>query len=289
MRSPYTSRFVGDIVARQAQPAPSADGKQMFRTSDGQLVELPPDITVEEAAKLEAEAKAAEKQLGKGPAPKPVPNVQKLAKKEVKKEAPKLKPKGKGPDRGRGKAAAPAGAAVAAMLKAVGKSKVAQFLAMRGTPALVRGAVGLQKLRQNEQTHDNAPEKLKQSESAVVIPPTEGQSKSNTGQVETVGDRPAPVVDENAGRRKLQESLEANTPRNIEDVDNFKRDMKAQHMGADVMLVVQGDKAYIQAGAGIVADSVPASEYQETLNKARGLLKAIEVTRQRVASGDARR
>jgi anthranilate synthase component 1 len=49
-------------------------------------------------------------------------------------------------------------------------------------------------------------------------------------------------------------------------------------------LVVQGDKAYIQVGAGIVADSVPASEYQETLNKARGLLKAIEVTRQRVAA-----
>jgi anthranilate synthase component 1 len=47
-------------------------------------------------------------------------------------------------------------------------------------------------------------------------------------------------------------------------------------------LVVHGDKAYIQAGAGIVADSVPASEYQETLNKARGLLKAIEITRQRV-------
>ncbi len=42
-------------------------------------------------------------------------------------------------------------------------------------------------------------------------------------------------------------------------------------------LVIQGSKAYIQAGAGLVADSVPASEYQETLNKARGLLKAIEL------------
>src|SRR5262245_5231928 len=49
-------------------------------------------------------------------------------------------------------------------------------------------------------------------------------------------------------------------------------------------LVVQGERAYIQAGAGIVADSVPESEYQETLNKARGLLKAIEITRQRVES-----
>jgi anthranilate synthase component 1 len=42
-------------------------------------------------------------------------------------------------------------------------------------------------------------------------------------------------------------------------------------------LVMQGQTAYVQAGAGIVADSVPASEYQETLNKAKGLLRAIEV------------
>ncbi len=35
--------------------------------------------------------------------------------------------------------------------------------------------------------------------------------------------------------------------------------------------------AYIQAGAGIVADSVPAQEYQETVNKVRGMMKAIAV------------
>ncbi len=34
-------------------------------------------------------------------------------------------------------------------------------------------------------------------------------------------------------------------------------------------------RAYVQAGAGIVADSVPAREYQETLNKAQSLLAAI--------------
>ncbi len=45
-------------------------------------------------------------------------------------------------------------------------------------------------------------------------------------------------------------------------------------------MVVQGNTAYVQAGAGIVADSVPAAEYQETLNKARGLLKAIELAEQ---------
>jgi anthranilate synthase component 1 len=31
----------------------------------------------------------------------------------------------------------------------------------------------------------------------------------------------------------------------------------------------------VQAGAGLVADSVPEKEYQETLNKAKGLLEAI--------------
>ncbi|MBS0210837.1 MAG: anthranilate synthase component I [Planctomycetes bacterium] len=48
-------------------------------------------------------------------------------------------------------------------------------------------------------------------------------------------------------------------------------------------MVIQNGTAYVQAGAGIVADSDPESEYQETLNKARGMLKAIEVTEARVA------
>jgi anthranilate synthase component 1 len=42
-------------------------------------------------------------------------------------------------------------------------------------------------------------------------------------------------------------------------------------------LVIQGQTAYIQAGGGVVHDSLPAAEYEETENKARGLLKAIEI------------
>jgi anthranilate synthase component 1 len=34
---------------------------------------------------------------------------------------------------------------------------------------------------------------------------------------------------------------------------------------------------YIQAGAGIVADSVPEREYDETVNKARALVEALSV------------
>jgi anthranilate synthase component 1 len=32
-----------------------------------------------------------------------------------------------------------------------------------------------------------------------------------------------------------------------------------------------------QAGAGIVADSVPASEYEETISKAKAMLKAVAI------------
>lgn len=42
-------------------------------------------------------------------------------------------------------------------------------------------------------------------------------------------------------------------------------------------IVVQGNTAYVQAGAGIVADSDPEREYQETLNKAGALLKALSL------------
>ena len=41
-------------------------------------------------------------------------------------------------------------------------------------------------------------------------------------------------------------------------------------------VIISGRTAYVQAGAGVVADSVPAREYEETLNKARALLRAIK-------------
>jgi len=41
-------------------------------------------------------------------------------------------------------------------------------------------------------------------------------------------------------------------------------------------VVLKDGKAYVQAGAGVVADSVPESEYFETVNKAKGMLRAIE-------------
>jgi anthranilate synthase component 1 len=42
-------------------------------------------------------------------------------------------------------------------------------------------------------------------------------------------------------------------------------------------IVIKGGRAYIQAGAGIVADSDPEREYQETVNKAKAMMAAIEM------------
>ena len=44
-------------------------------------------------------------------------------------------------------------------------------------------------------------------------------------------------------------------------------------------LLMKGKKAYLQAGAGIVADSDPVREFEESENKSRAVLRAVEVAR----------
>jgi hypothetical protein len=256
--------------ARTAAPAASAPapgpvigigGVRWYRMRNGKWIQLEEDMTAEQAAQLEAEGAAAEKQLGRGPAPRPVPDVKKPPKKDPVKETPK---RGRGRPGARGGAAAKAAAAAAALLGAVGSSKVAQFLAAKAVPVLGRGSAMLARLKQNEQTHDDAGEKLKKSEDAVVIPQSDNQSKSNAGQVEAVEARPAPAVDEAKAKTRLQQSLAANIPRKMEDADNFKRDMKAQHMGAEVLEVVQADKNSVVTTFGDMQRTPPPAPPEHT-------------------------
>jgi anthranilate synthase component 1 len=51
--------------------------------------------------------------------------------------------------------------------------------------------------------------------------------------------------------------------------------------------LIKDGTAHVQAGAGIVADSHPAREYQETLNKAKGMLHAIDLAERRFVRGNA--
>jgi anthranilate synthase component 1 len=47
--------------------------------------------------------------------------------------------------------------------------------------------------------------------------------------------------------------------------------------------VIKGDRLFVQAGAGIVADSVPESEWEETLNKAKAIVRAVELASKKLA------
>ena len=74
----------------------------------------------------------------------------------------------------------------------------------------------------------------------------------------------------------------------IDELENTKRKVYAGGIGyfsangdfdtciALRTAVSKNNKFYVQAGAGIVADSKPINEYYETVNKAKALLKAIE-------------
>jgi len=48
-------------------------------------------------------------------------------------------------------------------------------------------------------------------------------------------------------------------------------------------IIFRNRKAHIQAGAGIVADSDPETEYKETVNKARGMFKAVEMAEEELS------
>jgi anthranilate synthase component 1 len=43
--------------------------------------------------------------------------------------------------------------------------------------------------------------------------------------------------------------------------------------------VIKDNFLYVQAGAGVVADSIPQNEWDETKNKARAILRAVELVK----------
>ena len=71
--------------------------------------------------------------------------------------------------------------------------------------------------------------------------------------------------------------------------DKSKTILMAQFLGqrdiTEFTSVVKDNVLYVQAGAGIVADSVPESEWIETCNKARAVVKAVELVRQSSTAG----
>jgi anthranilate synthase component 1 len=57
-------------------------------------------------------------------------------------------------------------------------------------------------------------------------------------------------------------------------------------------MVIKNGVAHVQAGGGIVADSTPEGEYEESVNKSKALLTALEAAHRKGSernSGNARR
>ena len=82
--------------------------------------------------------------------------------------------------------------------------------------------------------------------------------------------------------------------RAMQIIDELEKDMRGPYAGAICYFNFNGnfdsaitirtgffkdDKLYAQAGAGIVADSVPELEYKETLNKAKAMIKAVQIAK----------
>ncbi|MGL5891510.1 MAG: phage tail protein, partial [Bacteroidia bacterium] len=266
--APTRTHAVTPTVAPATQQRQSAaesqsgdGGKRMFRRQNGEMIELPPDMSIIEAVKIELEALAAEKKHGQGQQPKPLkpkaPVVTPAA--AADKAAKKVKPKDKKTKTGKKGSTNPKGGGKAGILAAVGKSKVAQYLASLGGPVLMRGLQKLAQLKTNEQTHDTPGAKLSQTEMAVVPPAHEGQSKSHGDQVEALGAKPEPKPDPGAAKQSLQKSLDENIPQSIEDVDNFKKNKKANHISRNVMNVVQGDTNEVTDTFGEMEKPRPAA------------------------------
>jgi anthranilate synthase component 1 len=79
-------------------------------------------------------------------------------------------------------------------------------------------------------------------------------------------------------------------------IDELERDRRGPYAGAvgyisysgdlDTCIAIRtvvahGGMAHVQAGGGVVADSDPAREYEETRNKARALLRAVRLAEAR--------
>jgi anthranilate synthase component 1 len=91
--------------------------------------------------------------------------------------------------------------------------------------------------------------------------------------------------------------------RAMEIIDELEPDKRGIYAGAVGYLGFNGDmdlaiairtalvkkgQMHVQAGAGIVADSVPENEWQETRAKARAVLRAAEIALQGMQAGEVR-
>lgn len=119
-----------------------------------------------------------------------------------------------------------------------------------------------QTLANNQQAHDDAGEKLNQTEAAVVPPTEEGQSRSNATQVDTVNEAETPDAPKEDIEKQLDQSIQESVPSSIEDMNEFESKKKGQVIGNEVLAVSSEQVGAIQ-GTYQEVENAPLAEPAE--------------------------
>lgn len=145
------------------------------------------------------------------------------------------------------------------------KGEAGQFLDQQSENVCNDAAEQTQELADNEQAHDEAGEKLEQTESAVEAPPEEAQSRSNADQVETVEETEAPASSPEDAQQQLNQAIENSIPSDIDDMNKFESEGRGQVVGSTVLAnstqevgEIQGTYSEIE-NAPTAAPSEPAT------------------------------
>ncbi|NUQ41371.1 MAG: DUF4157 domain-containing protein [Calditrichaceae bacterium] len=121
------------------------------------------------------------------------------------------------------------------------KGEAGQYLEAQSAGVCEQAAEKAAALAENEQTHDEAGEKLEQSEAAVEPPAEEGQAQSNAEQVAGLDEVPAPEADPEEAQTTLDQAIEQSVPRKLNELNEFQSKGKAKIVGSKVLGKVKED------------------------------------------------
>jgi hypothetical protein len=241
-------------IQQDASPA-SESGKGSVRTGRDLSTQRKEEGAAKEKSKTPQEIQL-EKQLAQSnkeqkSAVDPGPAI--AAKNEAKNAKPEEKPKPKGGKGGKGESPPPAKAAPngegakgkpqpkGGKAAVEGLGAVGQAFEKESEQVCPDAEAKTQQLAANEQTHDSAEDKLKQSEEAVVPPALEGQAASSAKQVEGLEKTEAPKPDPAKAKATLDKEIASSVPSDVSSMNEFKSKGKAKVVGNKVMKEVKKD------------------------------------------------
>ena len=143
------------------------------------------------------------------------------------------------------------------------KGPAAEFLDQESEKVCDDAAAETQELADNEQAHDEAGEKLQQTEAAVQSPAEENQSRSNAGQVDAVEGMPEPTSDPAETEAEFDRAVEESVPTDIDEMNDFESEGRASVVGNKVLAKTSEQVGAVQ-GTYNEIENAPAAPPPET-------------------------